>query len=292
MLYSGEQMNITIFSVPRSFEDLHKIIQTNSINSWLQLKPKPEIILFGDDLGVAQFAKQKKIIHISKIKKNKFGTPRIDDAFNIAKKLAKNDYLCYINSDIIIDPKLLEVITALSKHHKSFLAVGRRWNLKIEKKINFSNKNWYKDIKQKALKHNKLYSPTGVDMFIFDKNFFSKIPKFAIGRTVWDNWLMYYAKSKNLPLIEITDSLTLVHQDHSYKKFKTDKKHFRKGREGKENLKAAGGYYYMLTTKDVDYRLDEKLNLKKNELGLFYKILSRIKRSGHKIFDKYLYLGG
>ncbi len=279
----------TIFTVPKGFEGLYKTIQTNSIKSWLSISPKPEIMLFGSDPGVKEFAKKSGVIHISDIKRNKFGTPRIDDIFIKAKKKAKTKYLCYLNADIIVDPKLPKIISTISQNYKEFLAIARRWNLKIEKQINFNKKNWFEMIEKKALKKGELYSHTGIDLFFYNKRLFKKIPNFAVGRTIWDNWLMYYARSKKIPIIDITNALTLIHQDHSYKKFVSSSKHFRKGEEGRLNLKAAGGYYYCLTAKDADYKMDKNLELSKNTHSWFYTVDREARRQVHKFIDKYIY---
>ena len=64
---------LTIFAIPKSFEDPHiNIIQRNAIQSWLQLQPKCEIILFGNDKGVAETAEEFGVKYIPEIEKNEF----------------------------------------------------------------------------------------------------------------------------------------------------------------------------------------------------------------------------
>ena len=49
---------ITIFTIPKPFKGHINTIQRNAIQSWMQLKPECEIILFGDDYGVSDIAKE------------------------------------------------------------------------------------------------------------------------------------------------------------------------------------------------------------------------------------------
>ena len=56
-------MPFTIFALPKAFEGHFKTIQTNALESWLALRPKPEIILFGNDPGVHQTAHKYGLRH-------------------------------------------------------------------------------------------------------------------------------------------------------------------------------------------------------------------------------------
>ena len=46
----------TFFAMPKAFRGHVGMIQRNAIGSWLRLTPRPEILLFGDDEGIAEFA--------------------------------------------------------------------------------------------------------------------------------------------------------------------------------------------------------------------------------------------
>lgn len=46
---------LTIYTWPKSFEDKHiATIQRNAVRSWLQLRPKPAIFVFGNAPGTAE----------------------------------------------------------------------------------------------------------------------------------------------------------------------------------------------------------------------------------------------
>ena len=69
---------ITIFTIPKPFHEHNGVIQRNAIKSWIQLKPKCEIILFGDDDGVAEAAEKFNVTHIPFIEKNESYTVLIN----------------------------------------------------------------------------------------------------------------------------------------------------------------------------------------------------------------------
>ena len=71
-------LGISIFTVPKPFIGKIGIIQHNAITSWTLLKPKPEIILFGDEIGTAAIAHDLGLNHVPDIECNTYGTPLLD----------------------------------------------------------------------------------------------------------------------------------------------------------------------------------------------------------------------
>ena len=269
---------ITIFSIPKSFKGHIDIIQRNAILSWLKLSPKCEIILFGDDNGVVEVAQEFNILHISEVKKNEFGTPLLSSAFNLTRKTAKGDILVYVNSDIIL---LSDFIPAVKKIDLDlFLMNGRRWDIDITKLFDFDNDNWEKELLKEIENRGVLHGYSGIDYFIFPKNLSCQLPKFAVGRPGWDNWFIYHLKSLKVPIIDSSEVVTAVHQNHPsiYKN---------KVKENKENFKLAGGLSNLCTIREADFILT-KNGLKKpsfpriifSKLALFYpwRLLLAFKR--------------
>ena len=52
---------LTLFTMPRLFRDHIAVIQRNAIRSWTLLRPRCEIILCGDDAGVASTAAELSV---------------------------------------------------------------------------------------------------------------------------------------------------------------------------------------------------------------------------------------
>lgn len=230
---------LTIFTIPKSFTDPHiNIIQRNAILSWLQLKSRCEIILMGNDPGVAQVAHEFSIRHLPEIKKNEFGTPLLNSAFSLAQKTALHQTLAYINADIIL---LSDFLTAIKLVNiPMFLLAGRRWNMKVETAIQFQP-NWENQIRQQLIASASLCRYTGIDYFVFPKNLPFELPPFAVGRVGWDNWLLYKIRALNIPLIEATPVITAIHQSHHYSHCAGGEKGMTQGPEARANIKLTGG---------------------------------------------------
>src|SRR5437588_12763705 len=90
---------LTIFSVPREFAGEVGICQHNAIASWVRL-PGCEVILFGDDPGVAEAAALHRARHVAKVERNSFGTPILADVFAKAEALANCPMFCFVNGDV------------------------------------------------------------------------------------------------------------------------------------------------------------------------------------------------
>ena len=99
---------ITLFSAPKPFIDPHiALIQRNTLHSWTLL-PDVEIILLGNEEGLAKAAKEFSVKHIHDVKRNDNGTPLISSMFELARQNSQSDLLCIINADMILMPDLVE----------------------------------------------------------------------------------------------------------------------------------------------------------------------------------------
>jgi hypothetical protein len=121
---------LTIFSCPKPFTNPHiNIIQRNAIKSWTLLKPKPEIILLGNDKGVSEICKEFNLIHIPEIERNEYGTPLLNSIFSEAEKVASYQLMCYINADIILMSDFMKAIEAVINQIKPpFLLIWKSLN--------------------------------------------------------------------------------------------------------------------------------------------------------------------
>ncbi|MFH0854173.1 MAG: hypothetical protein V1891_01640 [bacterium] len=251
----------TIFTVPKPFTDPHiSIIQENSIRSWKRLSPFCEIILIGNEKGIAEIAKKLNVAHINNVKYNELGTPLLNSAFELAQKKANYNILCYLNCDIILLSDFIDVIKILPK--RKFLAVGRRWDIDISDLLNSNNSNFESILKDLIKKSGKLHSYAGIDYFIFQKNLLKNIPPFAVGRVGWDNWMIYEARRKKIAVIDITEMATVLHQNHNYPKFNKGSER-KTNFEAKKNCAYLKGSPYFFTIEDANYKLTHQGLLKK-----------------------------
>jgi hypothetical protein len=238
---------LTIFTIPKPFLGHISIIQKNAINSWLQIEPKCEIILFGNDDGVAETAQELNVKHIPFIEKNEFGTPLISAAFTLAQQESKSRFLAYLNADIILLSDFTPSIKLVSDHFRetNFLIVGRRHDLDVVHLIEFNDDTWEETLKAQIQAYARLHRFSGIDYFVFPRVLRHEMPPFAVGRPRWDNWLIYSMRSKKIPVIDATEAITAVHQNH-------ESIYRINGAESLRNFEQAGGYTKMCTILDAN----------------------------------------
>lgn len=245
---------LTVFTAPKPFTDSHiDLIQRNAVRSWLQMRADVEVLLLGDEEGIAKTASELGVIHIANIKQNEQGTPLVSSIFENAYKVSQSDLLMFTNTDMIFFPEALDLVLDLGKRLKEFVLLGQRYDLDVEIKIDFSS-GWPQRIRTEVKSRGRLHPLGGSDYFIFPRGFFQTIPDFAIGRAGWDNWMIYHAMSKGWQVIDATRDLMAVHQNHGYGHLDGDQGHQRHP-ETMKNLELAGGMKKMYSLLDVELQL-------------------------------------
>jgi len=211
-----------------------------------------EIILFGDDAGTAEIAQELGLRHEPVVRRNAFGTIRIDDMFARAQELARHDVVCYSNCDMIFLPDFCTAIQRIKAVHPQFLATGRRWNMDISGPIDFSVPNWQEDLKRKTLRAKGQQNKWFIDYFVFSRGFFeSDIPPLAVGRIYWDNWVVWRACHSEKPVVNLSPVVIAVHQNHDYRHHPQGREGVYGGEEAARNLELAGGLNHLGTISDA-----------------------------------------
>ncbi|MCK5793413.1 MAG: hypothetical protein KAH12_01820 [Anaerolineales bacterium] len=268
--------NITIFTAPKAFSDPHiNIIQRNAIQSYKDLGPRVEVFLIGDEEGMKEAAADLGVRQLPDVKRNEMGTPLVSSIFSLAREAASHEIMIYLNADIMLLPECIDVIDTIKDLKKDFLLVGRRWDLDIMREIDFSS-DWQEDIERQIRETGRLRPITAMDYFIFPWHLFSSIPPFAIGRAGWDNWMIYHAVQQPWPVIDITPSHRVVHQNHDYRHLPDGVAHYDL-EESYRNVALAGG---MRSTYDL---LDVPLMFRDGRIQRKRITLSRILRKLERI---------
>ena len=230
-------------------------MQRNAVQSWQRLGAEVEVILMGDDEGTAEVAKEFSILHIPDVARNASGTPLISSLFEKAQGQAMHERMCYVNADLILMSNFIEAIKRVVVEMPQSLMVGRRWNLDLKEPIDF-NANWEEWLLKQVAHRGKLYYHFAIDYFIYPRGIWGEIPPFAVGRAGWDIWMLYRAHCLNLPMVDLTKMVSVVHQNHDYSHHPEGWKGAMKGKEAKQNIKLSGGIAYSLL--DAQYCLTEK----------------------------------
>src|ERR1700693_2609544 len=193
---------LTLFTTAKPFKGHSVIIQRNALESWKLLHPDVEVILFGDDAGSAEIANELGLRHEAFVERNKFGTKRLDYIFGRAQELARHDFLCYCNCDIILLPEFCHSLKRVADAHPRFLMVGRRWDTDITEPIDFDVPDWSRFAKTLAIEHGVQQPGYSVDYFAFRRGLYASIPPLVIGRIWWDHWLVWKARQQGAAVVD------------------------------------------------------------------------------------------
>ncbi len=207
---------ITFFACPKPFEGHIAVIQRNAIRSWTLLRPEPEIMLLGSDRGIAETCAELGLIHVAEVDRNEYDTPLVDSIFRIAQERATCPIVCYVNSDIMLRSDFAAAVQAVAAAMPRFLVLGQRTDIDIQEAWDFAAPDWEAQLKDRLAREGTLHAPTGIDYFCFPRGMYTRIPPFAIGRLAWDNWLVWWARTQGVPVVDITEAVTVAHQNHGY----------------------------------------------------------------------------
>ena len=246
---------ISLFSAPKPFANPHiATIQHNAIQSWTLL-PDVEVILLGEETGLAEAARELGVKHLSNVARNPSGTPLISSMFQRARENSTSDLLCIINADMILVEDFVEAAMVsgrlLAEHRRrtrtgtqaaglhNFVLLSQRWDLDITQSLDFTV-GWQNRLRSMVQDQGSLHRPAGSDFFLFPRSAYTDIPTFTIGRAGWDNWMIYKARHENWPVIDCTPSVMIVHQNHDYSHLPGGKPHYEHP-DTNENIRLAGG---------------------------------------------------
>jgi hypothetical protein len=204
--------SLTLFAAPKPFSDPHiATIQRNAIRSWLELKPQPQIILFGNEPGIAEAAADCGVQHVPDIKRNELGTPLVSDVFSKAESQVDSRILCYVNADIILLQDFCNVVKLASR----FLLGGRPWNIRVQSPLDFEG-DWRSDLQEEVASTGELRTIAACDYFVYTRGLWPSLPPLLLGRMAFDSALLYKARKSGAPLVDATAGILAIHQHHSY----------------------------------------------------------------------------
>lgn len=264
-LLKGNEM-ITIFTIPKPFVGENIINQVNAVQSWINVVKNAQIILWGDDKGVEEYSKILNVDYGGAVPRNGFNTPLISTVFEKTKEIAKYDFLIYINTDIILIDDFNKIAFNYLKLYEKSIICGRRIDLALNRKLNF-NIDWIADLKTEVTHKGLMHNNSGIDYILYKKDLNIKLKQFAVGRPGWDNWLLYYAKKNNIKVLDASQIVTAIHQNHKPAYSYNDK-------ETRENQKMLTNYLEVANIYHADYVLNSQGIVKPNIFRIILSFLS------------------
>jgi len=230
---------ITFASLPKPFIGHIGVIQRNAIQSWLHLNPRPQVILFGNEQGVAEIAKEFGIEHVPAVECNQWGTPLLSSVFEQLARQATGDIICYSNCDIFLFQDFVDVAMDVQKHLPQFLLLGECQNLDVKQPVDFTSLQWRENLLVQ-MRQNGKRRVNASDFFAFPKGMYPKTPPLTLGRAYFDNWIIWEARRAQIPVIDATGSITAIHQNHFYAAVPGETAKSHNGFEAQENLRILG----------------------------------------------------
>jgi len=241
---------MTFITTFKPFKPPFDTIQLNALKSWLRFCPPCEVVVVGAEEGVEEvIGHMPNVTLVPVVKRSAHGAPLFDDFIKKGESVARHELICLVNGDIIIADDILRVVKAVKKRFgNKFLLTTRRYDIIITELINDNLHEKIKSIRDQIITTYSGRKPKGTDLFVFGKGLFDDIPPFAIGRLVWSRWLIYKGLSLGIPVIDATEVLTVIHQQHSYA-------HITESSVQNAFLKGKTGYDAVVLSRDYNHNL-------------------------------------
>ncbi len=249
----GVSDGVTLFTAPKPFAGHIGVIQRNALRSWAALGPRVEIIVVGDDEGAGEAADEVGARHLSAVARNQVGTPLLNAIFERAAEAARFDRMGYLNADVMLTGDFLPAIDRVAEAFAVYLVVGQRWDLAVDDLIDVDG-GGLRELRARLEHEGRRHPPAGSDYFVFPRHGFPALPPFAVGRAGWDNWMIYAARHAGWPVVDASEAITVIHQDHDYAHLPGGQIHYRLP-ESKRNVALAGGLETIFTLRDATWRL-------------------------------------
>jgi hypothetical protein len=214
------------------------------------LGPSVRIILLGRDAGVVETAREFGAEHVPDIAVTDYGTPLVSDAFAQARRLTAEGTLMFTNCDIIYFDDLLAAVAAVP--FGEFMLCGRRWDIDLTETLPSGDEPAWQVLRRDYARRGKLHGPSALDFFIYPRAMDIAMPPLVVGRPGWDSWFMWDLRTRDIPVIDATGTITALHQNHDYKQLKFGAKQYT-GPEMQINYRLAGGYRNMLGLREADW---------------------------------------
>jgi hypothetical protein len=248
---------LTFFTTAKLFTGHNRVIQRNALKSWTLAAPGAEVILFGNEEGAAETARELGIRHVPEVKCLPEGPKVLRSFFDEAQRIARYETVCYANCDIILMEDFAAAVEKVAAANKEFLMVGRRWDTDITVPIAFEETGWRKQLREMARTRAERRSGDWIDYFAFRRGFYlGMIPELVIGRVFWDQWLVWKAQEAGAAVVDASEAVMAIHQNHDYGYHPAGKTGVWSDALSQRNYRLAGGRWHLRTIDDASHVLN------------------------------------
>lgn len=269
---------LTLFSIPKPFSGPIAELQRTAIRSWTLLDPDIQVVLLGDEEGVAEAARTAGTEHVAALERNERGTPRLDDAFARADRVARHPLRCFVNADVVLLDDLRAAVARVATLADRFLLVGRTTELPAVDPAELEHRL---RLRVRAQAEGAPRGAAALDYFVFPAGLFGELPPFLVGRACFDNWLVWRARREG-PVVDASRAVVAIHQSHGYGHLAAGKDEAYYGAEADWNRRLAGGNERIYTIHDASHRLTASGEVRRNA-GAVLRVRERARKVAWKL---------
>jgi hypothetical protein len=233
---------MVIFSTPKPLTPETRPVQVSAFRSWQRVFPGSRLILFGYMEGLEELCREEGIIYGGQIPTHyEFPKMMISRMFQRVASDWPAEICLFLNSDILLDVTARGVLRSLDNLKAPWLATGRRRRLPPFEHGLLDSAGLERFLNE-AMKTYEWGNPTALDIYMFRGMDFQGMPDFIIGNCAWDNWMIWNARSKGIPVLDLSRDFPLFHCDHEYQySLGNTAPRMRSGPLEENNLKMLGG---------------------------------------------------
>ena len=207
---------ITFLSTFKDFVGDDAIGQRNALLSWLALADDVEVLVFGRAAGLGPVVRELGLVHYPEVPCIDNRLPRVDVMFSVGQREGRHDLQAYVNGDIVLGPDFSEALEDIGIPH--FLMVGRCWDTNLLPCWKQLNASALLSFRREALRQGRLVGPTAIDYFGFRRGTLGDLPPLVPGAAAWDNFMIEDCRRRGIPVIDATDRVLAIHQEHEYRR--------------------------------------------------------------------------
>lgn len=279
----------TLITCPKPFRGEFDHIQRNAIESWLRLGDQVEVVLVGDEPGVAGVVDEySRVRWVESVDRNERDVPLVSSVFKRGWQAARHDIVGYVNCDIILLGEFADAVDQARRKTDigDFLLVGRRVELDIQGSLDFSG-GWEKRLRSRIRRNARRQFAGAIDYFVFNDMLWEEIPPFAIGRFAWDHWLVSSAlEQAGTAVVDLSPGVTVVHQSHGSMGSDDEVASDDRWERAFDNAEIGGRHKTVTTVWDTNYVLKsggiKKVGPVRRLVGFLYRIRGHLRRLGRE----------
>jgi len=248
------------------------------LRSWAALGADVQVVLLGDEAGIADAASACGAEHLPDVAVNEQGTPRLDAAFAQADLVARAPLRCFVNADIILLDDFMPAVRRVAASRESFLMIGRTVDLADVAQAELFDPV---QLRARAAAEGVVRGAAAIDYFVFSAGLFGDLPPFLVGRAGFDNWLVWRARQAG-PVVDASASILAIHQSHDYWHLPGGRDEAYAGEEAAANIALAGGRDRLFTIHDATHRLLRDGGIRPN-YGSMFRVRETLRKVGWKL---------